>query len=418
MAKSTAMKSAAIDDVPQARFFREKIGDKEYELREAKLDVFDEVALWDANPRLMPYLAESDTIQSEDELEAFLRRTKGYDVLTKSIAEVGQMEPVYVWKRGNQPKFLTIDGATRITILREQSRKNRGKPDEVRTVKAKVLPPDFSLEERAILLAKIHVRGTGIRSWGRYIEARFVYETVAGDKPLMTMGELARHMGKSVSWVSRLKDAYQFAQKFVDYLDSADAPKIAADQFSTLEEIAKSSGVGPMVRDYDNDEHEPLRRDVFDMVKNGVFKEYRDARFMKEYHDDPEKWALLKQGEKGIANKLATDIKAGNTSLKAKLAALPGQIERALERDAEALNDGDAEALRAATKTLEAVLNPGVERFRLDLNAFTTRLASASLMDVKSVLRDDLDRFEEALEDFRERLAKYNAPAAKRKGSK
>jgi hypothetical protein len=234
----------------------------------------------------------------------------------------------------------------------------------------------------------------------------------------MTMADLARHMGKSVSWVSRLKDAYQFAQKFVDYLDSDDAPRIAAEQFSTLEEIAKSASVGPMVRDYRNDEHEPLRRDVFDMVKNGVFTEYRDARFMKEYHDDSEKWALLKQGEKGIASKLATDIKAGNTSLKAKLAALPNQLERALERDPEALNDADAEALRAATKTVEAILNPGVDRFRLDLNTFTTILESASLADVKSVQRDDLARFDEALQDFRERFAKYNGHAAGRKGSR
>src|SRR2546428_616915 len=131
------MKSAAIDDTPKAKFFRERIGDKEYELREEKLDVFNDVALWDANPRLLPYLAVSRTIESEDALESFLRQTNGYDTLAKSIAELGQMEPVYVWKREDQLKYLTIDGATRVTIMRELSRKKKGKPDELSYRKVK-----------------------------------------------------------------------------------------------------------------------------------------------------------------------------------------------------------------------------------------------------------------------------------------
>jgi hypothetical protein len=397
--------------MPKAKVFREKIGEKEYELREEKLDVLDDVVLWDSNPRLIPYVAASGTIQSEIELESYLRDTKGYDALAKSITEIGQMEPVYVWKREDQQKYLIIEGATRVTILREQTRKHTGKPDEFkfRTVKAKVLPPEFSLEERVILLAKIHVRGTGVRSWGRYVEAKFVYDTVAGSKPMMTTAELARYMGKSLSWVGRLRDAYQFAQKFVEYMDSPDAQKIAAREFSTLEEIAKSAGVGPKVRDYENPQHEGLRTEVFDMVKNGVFTEYRDARFMQEYHDDPEKWALLKQGEKGIANKLATDIKAGNTSLKAKLAALSSQIERALERDPQALNDDDIELLRKATASAEAVLNPGVDKFRLELAAFSRALEEAPLAAIKAVQREEVERLDEALTDFRGRLEKHKA---------
>jgi len=405
------MKLSAVDDEPKAKFFREKIGDKEYELREEKLDVFDDVRLWDGNPRLVPYLAASGTIETEEALEAYVRQTKGYDVLLKSIAEIGQMEPVYVWKREDQLKYLVIEGATRATILRELTLKKKGKPDELsfRTVKAKVLPPDFTHEERVILLAKIHVRGTGIRSWGRYIEAKFVYEAVAGPKPLMSMAELGRHMGKSLSWVSRLKDAYQFAQKFVEHLDSDDAPTAAAKYFSTLEEIAKSASVGPKIRDYDNTDHDGLRADVFDMVKNEVFTEYRDARFMKDYYDDPEKWELLKQGEKGIANKLASQIKAGNTSLKAKLAGLAGQIERALEREADAVNEDDVEALRKAIKIVETAVNPGVDKFRLELAAATKAFESASLVEIKAVQRDEIDRFDEALEDFRTRLEKHKA---------
>jgi hypothetical protein len=406
------MKPFAVDDTPKAKFFREKIGDKEYELREGKLDVFEEVVLWDGNPRLLPFLAETSGIESQEGLENFLKQTKGYGTLAKSIADIGQMEPIYAWKREDQTKYLSIDGATRVTILRELARQSAGKPDEAkyRAVKAKILPPDFGLEERVILLARIHVRGTGVRSWGRYVEARFVYETVTGkdgQKPLMGVSELARYMGKSASWVSRLKDAYEFAKKFVDYLDSPDAEHLAAEHFSTLEEIAKGRGVGPKLKDYESAEYDSLRADVFEMVRNQVFKEYRDARFMKEFYDDPEKWAQLKHGEKWIANKLANEIKAGTTSLKGKVEALPGQIERALERDTDALNDDDVENLRKAVKIAESYLNPGVEKFRLELVEFTKALESVSLKEIKAIQREEIERFEEALGDFRARLEKH-----------
>ena len=43
------------------------------------------------------------------------------------------------------------------------------------------------------------------------------------------------------SWMSRLKNAYEFAQKFVDHLDAPEAQRIAAKEFSTLEEISKTT---------------------------------------------------------------------------------------------------------------------------------------------------------------------------------
>ena len=41
---------------------------------------------------------------------------------------------------------------------------------------------------------------------------------------------------------------------------------------------------------------------MVDMVNKEVFTEYRDARFMREFFDDPEKWERLKTHEKGIAS--------------------------------------------------------------------------------------------------------------------
>ena len=346
-----------VDDTPKSKVFREKIGHQMYELLEEKIDVFDEVVLWPENPRLMPYLAQGDgTIESEEDLENFLKSTNGYAGLEKSIADIGQMEPIYVWRKNDALKSLVIEGATRVTIHRELERKNKGKPTEghFRRVTAKVLPPEFTEEERAILLAQIHVRGTGVRSWGRYVDARFVFETVEGKnghKPLMTVSQLANYMGKSNSWVSRLKNAYEFAQKFVDHLvDDPAAQRIAAREFSTLEEISKTAGLGSMLRDYGNKEYDELRSDVFDMVRRTVFKEYRDARFLKEFHDDPEKWAVLKSGEEHAANRFANEIRAGNSNLKARIEALAASIRRSLERDPGSLADDDVDRLRDAVQ--------------------------------------------------------------------
>lgn len=402
-----------VDDTPQAKIFRERVGDKEWEFVEEKLDVFDEVILWDDNPRLLAYLPEGSGVASEEELENHLRQSKGFDSLHRSIQAVGQMESVYVWKREGQPKYLVIEGASRVTSLRDLERRQAGKPTEgnYRKVKAKILPPHFGEEERAILLARIHVRGSGVRSWGRYIEARFVHGIVVGVTgrgPLMSISDLARHMDKSPSWVSRLKDAYQFAEKFVEHVDSPDAQPKAVEHFSTLEEISKSRDVGPKLKDYTNKDHDSLRGDVFDMVHKEVFKEYRDARFMKEFHDDPEKWSLLKQGERHIAHKLANDLKAGSTSLHARLEMLPKQLERAIDRDPEAVSEDDIESLLKAVRIARGAVRD-VSAFRLELQAFTKVLEDASLTDVKAVQPGDVQQLDTALDDFRARLNKHKS---------
>jgi hypothetical protein len=404
---------ALADSKPKPKVFREKIGHREYELREEKIDVFEELVLWPENPRLMPYLAQhGGAVDSEEQLENYLKTTGGYAGLEKSISDIGQMEPVYVWRRNDSAKFLAVEGNTRVTIHRELERKNKGKPTEgnFRRITAKVLPPEFTEEERAILLAKIHVAGTGVRGWTRYVDARFVHETVEGKnggKPLMTVSQLAEYMGKSISWVSRLKNAYDFAQKFVDHVDAPEAQRIAAKEFSTLEEISKAPSLGSMLRDYGNKEYDELRGDVFDMVRRNVFKEYRDARFLKEFHDDPEKWAVLKTGEEHAANRFANEIQAGNSNLKARIEAISASIRRSLERDPSSLADDDVDRLRDAVKVADSYINAGVSPFRLELARFTTALESVSLADIRAVAPGDMERFEEALGDFRERLEKH-----------
>ena len=391
---------------PQQKVYPEQIGNTQYMLPEKKLDALQEVVLWYDNPRVTPLAAEKQP-ESEEDLEAYLQRTPGYAGLLKSIVDIGQLEPIYAWRREQSDKYLVLEGSTRVAILRELCRKHEGsdKADSHRYVRAKILPPEFDELERAILLARIHVRGSGVRGWGRYIEAKFIYEHVEpmnGRPPVMAMSDMASWMGKSSSWVSRLKHAYQFARQYVEFLDTKDAQQEALKRFSVLEEISKATGFGTLVKD-----DESLRNEVFDMVRHDVFKEYRDARFMKFYHEDPDKWEQLKTHEKHIAHMLSNQIKAGGTSLKARITALAGQIDRAIETNPESLGDEDLEELNKAALTMAASFT-STNRFRLSLAHFTKALMEATLGDVKEVGPEELTKLDEGLADFRMRWERHH----------
>lgn len=399
---------------PEPRKYIEKIGDRELTLEERDLHCLDDMSLWHENPRLMGRTA-AGTFKSEDELEAALQATNGYANLARSIASIGQMEPVYVWKNKEMPKYLVLEGATRVTIIRDLHRKSKD-PARARSplVRAKILPPDFNERERVILLARIHVRGTSVRAWGRYIEAKFIHDNVSlenGRRALMTASEMAEYMQKSVSWVTRLWHAYEFAKKFIDHVDEPRAEKLAMDEFSTLEEISKAPEIGPKVRDYGNPDFDGLRADVFEMVKNEAFKEYRDARFMRDFHADPEKWAQLKSGEKHVATRLANDVKVNASNLKGKISTLEAQIERAIERDKDAVNEDDLEHLQRAAAIVEDILNPGVRPLRRHIVRFTKIIEEASLSDIRSVEPRELAAFETAYAYLKEQVERFGHKA-------
>ena len=392
---------------PKPRYYLEKIGEQEHQLEEASFDVFDQLCLWNENPRLIPHRG-AELPNNEDEMEAMLQASKGYDGLRKSIEDLGQLEPIYVWRRGpSQSKFLVIEGATRVAVLRDLQRKFKGRPEADRylSASAKVLPEDFSKKEIVVLLAGIHVRGTAVRNWGRFVQAKFIYDHVTGDLPLLTLTEMANQMGKSASWASRLRDAYKFADQFVEWEDSEDAEKLAIRHFSTLEEISKATDFGPRVR-ADSGEGEQLREDVFKMVKHDVFKEYRDARFMAKYLEDKTKWDQLLELEKHSANHIANQLRAGETGAKGKIQALYGQIERSLDKGESEFEQEDIEELQRCVDLL-ASKAADIGPFRLRMNQFANALFSAPLADVSSITPDEYRRLEAGLEDLKLRLDRH-----------
>lgn len=275
-------------------------------------------------------------------------------------------------------------------------------------MKAKILPPEFPEEHIVVLLARIHVRGSGVRSWGRYVEAKFIYESTEpknGHRALTTVSDLGRWLGKSASWISRLRDAYKFAQQYVDHVDSNDAKLQAFEKFSTLEEISKCSGFGPRVKAED-DKGAALREEVFDMVTHDVFTEYRDARFMKEFYDDPEKWESLKTHEKGIAHKLATELKVGQTSARSRINGLYVQIERAIKASPESLGLSDLEELEKCLDILGSHVAADVGAFRMRLQSFLRALGNASLADLSPVTDEEAQKLKVGVDDMEYRRSK------------
>lgn len=387
---------------PPKRFYHEKIGDREVQLEEAELHVENDIRLWKENPRLKT-IAGIAGIKTDAELEAAMQRTAGYDTLKKSMRDLGQLEPIYVMK--SQAKYLVLEGATRTTILRDLNRtsteKTKGKYEKIRV---KILPPDFTAKERAILLAKIHVRGTGVRAWGRYVEAQFIHKTVMGEgttDALMNMTQLADYMGKSLSWVQRLRDAYTFANKYVEFLDNDDAESEAAKNFSILEEASKAKTVGSLLKKYDDPQYDSLRDDFFNMVRDQAFKEYRDARFLGEFYANPTAWNELKSGEKHIASKLALDIKNNLNSPRTKLESTASMIHRAIQADPNVFGDEDVDLLTNALRGMQKAVHVNTSEFRLSLAEATNTLMSGSAKDMKDVQPHELEEFMAAVEYFK-----------------
>jgi hypothetical protein len=407
--------NAVPDAKPTSRTYIEKIGGSEFQLEEVLLDVNEQVSLWPDNPRLQTWLPVAG-VHSELDLEAALQQTSGYDTLKRSIDDLGQMEPIYAWRPNATSKHLVLEGATRVSILRQLDRKYTSglKEGTFRQVRAKILPPTFGPKERAILLARIHVRGSGVRAWGRYIEAKFIFETVVGkggNAPLMNQAQMAQAMEKSESWVNRLKHAYEFALQFVEYVDEENAEKLAAKYFSTLEELSKAKIIGSQLREYANSAYDTLRHEVFDMVRNDAFKEYREARFLREFHEDPDKWEQLKSGEPHVASRLSTEVKSNASSPKAKISSLPQMIRRSIERGDAEFGDEDVESLQHAMDYISDQIHEGVRPFRVALKKITRSLSEASMADVKALSIDELAEFREALDYFDGLVTKHGKAA-------
>ncbi len=384
------------------RIIYERIGEVEWKFRETKLDVHDQIALWPDNPRIRSVV---DTIAPQEEIEAYLQREGGYDRLRKSLQEIGQRQSIYV-QETDSGKYLVLEGNSRVTALRELDRKitTGDKEGKFRYVSAKIVPEEFGEREIVILLAGIHVQGSGVREWKAYVQAQFIYETVVGvpGKPqIMNQAELARSVGRSPGWVNKHKNTYEFALKFIEYLGGGpDAEMKAIDKFNALEEINRLKEIGPNLRDYENSKYDGLREEVFRMVENDAFKEGRDARYLKDFYENSELWEQLKSGEHHIAHKLSKQIGVRNSSPKAKIAELPRLLERAIKRDEGNFDEDDVIPLQEAIEIIHNQIHEGVPLYPVAIKRVVQTFNEASRANVRDISDADIEELNAAYQYF------------------
>jgi hypothetical protein len=185
-----------------------------------------------------------------------------------------------------------------------------------------------------------------------------------------------------------------------DHIGDEPIDRFTAKNFSVLEEISKARVIGSQLKDYSNPSYDKLREEVFSMVRNHAFKEYRDARFLKEFHDDPDAWDQLKSGEEHVANKLARNIETKSSSPKVKIAGLTQVLKRAVDRGEGDFDDDDVAELQKAIDIIEDQVHDGVHPYRLAIKKAARTLNKASRADVRDLSADDLNEFKDAYAYF------------------
>lgn len=394
MNKSTTTRTSKNSPVIPERIFHERIGQREWQFFEIKLDVHKQVKLWDDNPRLLT----AGHLDSEELLEEALRLVGRFKQLKKSLQGIGQLQPIYA-RRTETGKYLVLEGNSRVTALRDLDREN---PGRFRHVITRVVPSDFGDREVAILLAGVHVRGTGVREWSGYVQARFIYEMVARKPAVLTQADLAKNMGRSEGWVSRRKSAYEFALKYIEYLggETKEARKETEEKFTILEEVSKAAIVGRLLRNYDEPKYDNLRKDVFDMVYRNAFKEHRDVRYLRYFFENSDWWEQMKSGEEYIAHHLSKQVGGISDNPKAKIAEFSGFIERAIKKGEVDFDGNDEAILQQVLEHVQNQIHDGVPPYNLAVKRVVQIFNKASRDNIPALTDGDITDLADAYRYF------------------
>ncbi|NJL71196.1 MAG: hypothetical protein HC888_06055 [Candidatus Competibacteraceae bacterium] len=108
----------------------------------------------------------------------------------------------------------------------------------------------------------------------------------------------------------------------------------------------------------------------------------------------------MKTGEKHVANKLAQQTQDRSNSPKAKIAAIPQLVRRAIDRGEDGFDDDDIASLQQTIDLIEDKVHDGVHPYRLALKKATRTLNKASRADVVDLHPSDIADFREAYQYF------------------
>ncbi len=313
-----------------------------------------EIRLWPDNPRIKHLVAQFETWPDESDLMAVIERVArtAYRNLYRDIQKFGQQEAVFLRPEESDGRVETatvIEGNTRVAILKDLHSRF---PKEGRyaLVKAYLLPEDFDENDLAILMANYHVKGTLRNQWDRYQIGAFLYEHIEA-KHHFNQNEMAEHIGKSPSWVSRHLTVYRFAQAFKDELEGTyglspgHAEEETNKNFSKLEEAWKVKAFRE-----ETDRSPDALDTLFRWVHEGKFRDHRAVRAIYEIYANPTSRQAVDAGGVG-----AGDDAAGKLD---KALPLHDDLDRLLRRiEAVQLADLDSIDRNKVKAVLDALTN-------------------------------------------------------------
>ena len=314
----------------------------------------DEIKLWAENPRIAHIVARFDKAPTDEDLMAAIKESGKhiYADLRRDIEKFGQSVPVFVkplYREGKKVESAIVyEGATRVAVLKELHKRDPAN-GKFATVKAYMLPDNFSDKNLAILLANYHVKRALHRNpWDRYQIGSFLYREIEVEQRF-TGTEMAEQMGMSPGWVSRHLVIYRFALEYRDFLESEqglsahDAETQTAEKLSLLEEAWKVKAFRD--RFDDDDEAKPT---LFKWVFEKKFTDHRKIRAIDEIYANEHIRSEVDSGGAAAGDDVANRM--GNAH------PLHEDLDRIIKRAKEiSLSDLDAVDLRRVDAAIAAL---------------------------------------------------------------
>lgn len=174
------------------------------------------------NPRFNDKLIDRGLTKWTDKDVQEVIEDDGLTDIIDSIKEHGVIDPIWVIQTG-KGKYDVIEGSRRIIVLRGLLAEKVKPPKGIQfeKIKANVLPKDISKKEidkhRVVLQ-------TGKKPWGPYNLASAIFNLVKNDR--YGIDEVANMMGKSLSFIKKELENYQF---YIEFNKFSKKKKVAQD---------------------------------------------------------------------------------------------------------------------------------------------------------------------------------------------
>jgi hypothetical protein len=189
----------------------------------------EKIVLDTSNPRLK-YLKE---LYPDDSLNALLFRDQDTKWLKKDIGENGLIDPIYVRVRPSDTSYVVIEGNRRTAVMKALHSEQQDNP-KFATVMARILPPETTDVQEAMLMASFHVAGKV--KWDAHEKAGHIYHMV--NTLQIPDSELANILHMGVPAIKRAVQSFELLEAFKK-IDGGTYAAKASGRWSFFSEFLK-----------------------------------------------------------------------------------------------------------------------------------------------------------------------------------